>query len=109
MSSRILTQLLLSLLLLVSQQLAMAHGYAHLHRAATEQLRDKDDGSQTAPGDQLCGQCASAYQLAFAIGGVPTYSFEAVPAAYIPPVYTFTPAACLRAVCVFQPRAPPRV
>jgi hypothetical protein len=110
MSSRILVQLLLSLMLLVSQQLALGHGYTHLQRIGTEQVADEDGDGKPRPlsADHLCGQCLTAHQLAYALGGVPTYSFKAVAPSY--PTFTsaFTPPACLQVVCVFQPRAPPR-
>jgi hypothetical protein len=109
MSSRVLVQLLLSLMLLVSQQLALGHGYAHLQRAASEQLRDEEDGSRRGPAtDQLCAQCATFHQLAYGLGSVPTYSFKAVAPSYPTFVSASTPPACLQVVCVFQPRAPPR-
>ncbi|QGZ39950.1 hypothetical protein IP92_02279 [Pseudoduganella flava] len=111
MSSRILVQLLLSLLLLVSQQLALGHGYAHLQRIGTEQVAsDDDDDGQPRPlsADHLCGQCLTAHQLVFGLGGLPTYSFKAVAPSYPTFVSAATSPACLQVVCVFQPRAPPR-
>lgn len=122
MSSRqpgqVLVQLLLSLLLLVSQQLAMAHGYTHVPRLGNEQAAgltqsqgqasDSDDGTKAPAADHLCAQCLSADQLAYALG-VPSYSFKAVAPSYLPLISTTTPPACLQVVCVFQPRAPPRV
>jgi hypothetical protein len=108
MSSRVLVQLLLSLLLLVSQQLALAHGYTHVQRSGTEQLRDKGDGSRQAPAaDHLCAQCLSADQLAYALG-VPTYHFKVAGNGYLPLAETSSQPASIKAVRAFQPRAPPR-
>jgi hypothetical protein len=108
MSSRVLVQLLLSLLLLVSQQLALAHGYKHVQRVGTEQLRGKDDGApQTTAADHLCAQCLSADQLAYALG-VPAYHFKVAGSGYLPFTETSPQPASFKAVRAFQPRAPPR-
>lgn len=108
MSSRVIVQLLLSLLLLVSQQLAMAHGYTHVPRVGTEQIQDNDDGTKAPAADHLCAQCLSADQLAYALG-VPSYSFKAVAPSYLPLISATTLPACLQVVRAFQPRAPPRI
>ncbi len=108
MSSRVLVQLLLSLLLLVSQQLALAHGYTHVQRAATEQLRGQDDDApQTPAADHLCAQCLSADQLAYALG-VPSHHFRIACNGYLRFTETSAQPASIRAVRAFQPRAPPR-
>lgn len=108
MSSRVLVQLLLSLLLLVSQQLALAHGYTHFQRAGTGQLRDKGDGSTRTPAaDHLCAQCVSAGQLAHALG-LPSYHFKVAGNGYLPLAETRARPASAKAVLAFQPRAPPR-
>lgn len=108
MSSRVLVQLLLSLLLLVSQQLALAHGYTHFQRAGTEQLRDGDDGSTRAPAaDHLCAQCLSADQLAYALG-LPAYHFKVAGNGYLPFTETRARPVSVKVVRAFQPRAPPR-
>jgi len=112
MSSRIIVQLLLSLLLLVSQQLALSHVYTHVptpaRLAALLQGDDSgsDDTKRALAADHLCGLCVSGDQLAHALG-VPAYSFTAVAPEYLPLAAADTPAACLRTVCVFQSRAPP--
>lgn len=112
MSSRVIVQLLLSLLLLVSQQLAMAHGYTHVPRVGSEQgqeqVKDNDDGTKAPAADHLCAQCLSADQLAYALG-VPSYSFKAVAPSYLPLISATTLPACLQVVRAFQPRAPPQV
>lgn len=109
MSSRVLVQLLLSLLLLVSQQLALAHGYTHVQRIGTAQLLDSDDGGQKTPAaDGLCAQCLSADQLAYALG-IPTYHFKVAGNGYLPSKESFAQPASGKAVRAFQPRAPPGV
>ncbi|GGX98905.1 hypothetical protein GCM10007386_32240 [Pseudoduganella dura] len=103
-----MVQLLLSLLLLVSQQLALAHGYTHVQRTATEQLRGQDDGSpQTPAADHLCAQCLSADQLAYALG-VPGYHFRIAGNGYLRCTETSAQPAGFKAAHAFQPRAPPR-
>ncbi len=108
MSSRVLVQLLLSLLLLVSQQLALSHVYTHVPGGGPVQLSQDDGGkgSRSAAADHLCGLCVSGDQLTHALG-VPSYSFHAVRPEYLPLVAADTPAACQRTVCVYQSRAPP--
>lgn len=112
MSSRIIVQLLLSLLLLLSQQLAVSHVYTHVPAAQRlvallqGDASNSDDSKRSIAADHLCGLCVSGDQLAHALG-VPSYSFNAVAPEYLPLTAADTPAACLRTVCVFQSRAPP--
>jgi hypothetical protein len=107
MSSRVIVQLLLSLLLLVSQQLALSHVYTHVPGQAPVQLsQDDGGGNRSVAADHLCGLCVSGDQLTHALG-VPTYSFHAVRPEYLPLAAADTPAACQRTVCVYQSRAPP--
>jgi hypothetical protein len=118
--SRSLVHVLLSLLLLVSQQLSLGHGYTHwadldddvaVHALQAAQPQDDGgDGSGKAskPGlHDLCGQCAASAQIAFAL---PTTVRRFVPAelAYAAPAVPETPGVCLQATCPFQSRAPPQ-
>ena len=107
MSPRVFVQLLLSLLLLVSQQLALAHGYTHVQRTVTEQLQGKDDGAPATAADHLCAQCLSADQLAHALA-VPTYHFKVAGNGYLPGIEPAARPASSKTVRAFQPRAPPR-
>ena len=107
MSPRVFVQLLLSLLLLVSQQLALAHGYTHIQRTVTEQLQGKDDGAPPTAADHLCAQCLSADQLAHALA-VPTYHFKVAGNGYLPGTEPAIRPAGSKTVRAFQPRAPPR-
>ncbi|WP_371766866.1 hypothetical protein [Massilia sp.] len=113
--SRSLVHVLLSLLLLVSQQLSLAHGYTHWTEAddtlVQQVAADTDDdgtGKLPKPGlHDLCGQCAASAQIAFAL---PTSLRRFVPAelAYAVPAVPATPGICLLTACPFQSRAPPQ-
>jgi hypothetical protein len=118
--SRSLVHVLLSLLLLVSQQLSLGHGYTHwaeggealVQQAATDAAhtddKDDDSGKLPKPGlHDLCGQCAASAQIAFAL---PATMRRFVPAAlaYAVPAVPATPGICLLTACPFQSRAPPR-
>jgi hypothetical protein len=114
--SRSLVHVLLSLLLLVSQQLSVGHGYTHWAEAAdtlvqqTAAAADTDDGTGKLPKPglhDLCGQCAASAQIAFAL---PSTLRQFVPAelAYAVPAVPATPGICLLTTCPFQSRAPPR-
>jgi hypothetical protein len=106
---------LLSLLLLVSQQLSLGHGYTHwsevnesLAQAATAE-HDANGGKLPKPVlHDLCGQCAASAQIAFAL---PTTLRQFVPAelAYAAPSVPETPGVCLQRPCPFHPRGPPRL
>jgi hypothetical protein len=114
--SRSLVHVLLSLLLLVSQQLSLGHAYSHwndVQESLTQQSQraydpDGNGGKQTKPvlHDQ-CGQCAASAQVAFAL---PATLRKFIPAelAYALPSRATGLGACLLAVCPFQQRAPPR-
>ena len=114
--SRSLVHVLLSLLLLVSQQLSLGHGYTHWAEAnetLVQQIAadaDTDDGTDKLPKPglhDLCGQCAASAQIAFAL---PTALRQFVPAelAYAAPALPATPGICLLKACPFQSRGPPQ-
>jgi len=71
-----LFRVMLSLLLLVSQQMATAHALSHLTRsdqagqvqAVQGQDQDQDDLSSSFAQDQTCNQCLAFAQLALPIG-----------------------------------------
>lgn len=109
---RSLTHVLLSLLLLISQQLSLGHGYTHWSEIRDTLAQSADersaDGKPQKPGlHDLCGQCAASAQVAFAL---PTTIRRFIPAelAYAVPVLPATPGICLLTECAFQPRGPPR-
>jgi hypothetical protein len=109
---RSLVHLLLSLLLLVSQQLSLGHGYTHWTEIRdTLAQRAVDEGSGGKPQKpglhDLCGQCAASAQVAFALPS-PIRRFIPAELAYAVPALPSTPGICLLTECAFQPRGPPR-
>jgi hypothetical protein len=114
MMRRRLVHVLLSLLLLVSQQMAFAHamshwtgkiGSAHPNAALVRLDTDNDLSSAVAQG-RSCSECLAFAQMAGAIGSTPRK--------YTPPdlqteriLALATSEAAPRTVCVFQSRAPP--
>jgi hypothetical protein len=114
--SRSLVHVLLSLLLLVTQQLSLGHGYTHwaevedalVQQAATGTADDDNDGKPPKPGlHDLCGQCAASAQIAFALPATPR-RFVPAGLAYAAPVVPAIPGICLLTACPFQSRAPPQ-
>lgn len=108
MTRRSIFRVLLSLLLLVSQQMAFAHVVTHWNAQVSASAEvQKDDGlSKAFAKDQSCGQCLAFAQFASAIGNSPR--------AFVPPdqasgaVFPGAErAVCARTVCVFDSRAPP--
>jgi hypothetical protein len=109
---RSLVHVLLSLLLLVSQQLSLGHGYTHWAEVretlAQSAAGESEGGKPQKPGlHDLCGQCAASAQVAFAL---PATIRRFIPAelAYATPSLPATPGICLLTECAFQPRGPPR-
>ena len=111
MSRRALNHLLLSILLLLSQQMAISHVISHWGaRASASTVHAKaatDDGfSKRLAPDQGCEQCLAFAQIATAVGQE-TRSFAA------PSQGTWAIAALaphrvfVRAPCAFRSRAPP--
>lgn len=110
---RSLVHVLLSLLLLFTQQLSLGHGYTHwneVQESLEQQVQAGRDGSGKLPKPalhDLCGQCAASAQVAFAM---PVAIRQFVPAelAYALPHVAQAAGICRRASCPFQSRAPPR-
>jgi multidrug transporter EmrE-like cation transporter len=109
--SRSLVHVLLSLLLLVSQQLSLGHAYSHwtdVQESLTQQAESDSAGKPAKPGlHEQCGQCAASAQVAFALPAT-VRQFIPVELAYAVPSLAATPGTCLLAVCPFQQRGPPR-
>jgi hypothetical protein len=114
MMRRRLVHVLLSLLLLVSQQMAFAHAMSHwtgkigsTHpNAALVRLDTDNDLSSAVAQDRSCSECLAFAQMASAIGSTPRK--------YAPPdlqtegiLALATSEAAPRTVCVFHSRAPP--
>jgi hypothetical protein len=112
LNRRSIVRILLSLLLLVSQQMAFTHALSHLsgNAPAGASLRahaDRDGMlSKALAADQSCDQCLAFAQLAGPLGNTPRwFAVDAVGSEAIAG-HASTPApACT--VCVFQSRAPP--
>jgi hypothetical protein len=114
MTRRSILRVLLSLLLLLSQQMAIAHamthwagtrdGAAQLHKAASQQ-EERGVASAFAQ-DHTCTQCLAFAQIASAVGS-PARSFAAAGTASCAIGASATQPGCARTTCVFQSRAPP--
>jgi hypothetical protein len=115
--SRSVVHVVLSLLLLVSQQLSLLHGFVHLGEARfasstpssaqLDQEQVRGEKASKAAGHHICGQCAAAAQLAFAL--------PAMAYLFVPPALTYFILDTRRVVgplvlttSAFQPRAPPQ-
>src|SRR5437763_1228193 len=112
--SRSFVHVLLSLLLLLTQQLSLGHGYTHWSEVQEGLSRQAQAAAGDASGKlpkpalhDLCGQCAASAQVAFAM---PAAIRQFVPAelAHAAPRIAPTPGICLLTACPFQSRAPPR-
>jgi hypothetical protein len=111
MTRRSFIRVLLSLLLLMSQQMAISHAMTHwagsreggaqLHKAAGER-----GVSAAFAQDQTCEQCLAFAQIASAVGS-PARCFAADGAATCVTGPSATQPGCARTTCVFQSRAPP--
>jgi hypothetical protein len=114
MTRRNITRVLLSLLLLLSQQMAISHAVTHWagSRHAPAQMQKtagqmRDGGISSAFAQhQTCAQCLAFAQIAGAIGS-PTRSFAPDSAATCARRISTTQPGCARTTCVFQSRAPP--
>ena len=115
--SRSVVHVLLSLLLLVSQQMSVLHGFSHwneFRQASSRQALAQQDAGNTPDGKpakpalhEICAQCATGAQLAFALPAM-AYLFTPLELAF-----GMLEAACAQGIrllttCVFQPRGPPR-
>lgn len=99
----------MSLLLLVSQQMATSHAMTHWagSRHAATQATDTDSGISSAfAQDQSCHQCLAFAQLAGAVAG-PSRTFHAAVGAVCARPASAPQPACSRTTCVFESRAPP--
>ena len=107
-------RILLSLLLLLSQQMAMAHAFTHVTAALSSSQQHQagaDDAdselSQALAQHQSCKQCLAFAQL---IGAAcsSSASFAAPELVAVAAAMAMTELRCLRTDCAFQPRAPPQ-
>ena len=113
MTRRSILRVLLSLLLLLSQQMAISHamthwagtrdGAAQLDKAASQQERGV---SSAFAQDHTCERCLAFAQIAGAVGS-PARTFATDGAASCAIGASATQPGCARTTCVFQSRAPP--
>ncbi|MES2153041.1 MAG: hypothetical protein V4508_24955 [Pseudomonadota bacterium] len=112
MTRHSIVRVLLSLLLLMSQQMATSHAMSHLGtaRAAAALVRahtgELDDVAKALAQDQTCNQCLAFAQLAAPLGNTPRMFAPAELVASVRAAAASQPG-CARTVCVFQSRAPP--
>jgi hypothetical protein len=111
---RSIVHVLLSLLLLLTQQVSLLHGFAHsgearhLPGASSFGQQGTERGGKIAKLGlhDLCSKCAASAQVAFAL---PTMgrTFLPVELAFSQASTPRASVLCLPARCVFQSRAPP--
>lgn len=102
--------LLIAYLLLMSQQVALAHGYTHwapMQKAVSgEVLASAGAAPEATLVDHICLQCVAAAELAFAISS-PLLRFAALDSRPVLPAQLFLQVRERFATVVFQSRAPP--
>lgn len=102
--------LLIAYLLLMSQQVALSHGYTHwvpMQKALSGEVRAQAGAMpETTLVDHICLQCVSAAELAFAVSS-PPLRFEAPDSRAVLAAQLFVQARERVATVVFQSRAPP--
>ncbi|HEY0062834.1 MAG TPA: hypothetical protein VGC21_11980 [Telluria sp.] len=111
MNRNLFLRVLLSLLLLVSQQSAMSHAVSHWTGSADQAAQAQTNGKRTLPNsvidDAGCAQCLTYAQMASAVGS-PSYVLPALDIGSVHQIAAIPSADCIRTVCVFQSRAPPQ-
>lgn len=102
--------LLIAYLLLMSQQVALSHGYTHwapMQKAADgEMLASAGAAPEATLVDHICLQCVAAAELAFAVSS-PLLRFAAPDSKPVLPAQLFLQLRERLATVVFQSRAPP--
>jgi len=105
-----LVHVFLSLLLLFTQQLGVAHVYTHWLGVEQQNVRlsdeDQAEHRKRLAVDKICAECVSVAQMGAAITSSPlTLAISTLSTG--PITIEATQAACERTTCVFQSRAPP--
>lgn len=106
-------RVLLSLVLLVTQQMAAGHAMSHWTGTAHTAAHGHADGRHPpapAPAladEQGCSQCLAYAQLGSAIGS-PAHALPGIAAGSVKLAGPSLPGVCARTVCAFQSRAPPQ-
>ncbi len=108
MLRRSIVHALLSLLLLLSQQMGIAHGMSHWTGSGPNRAQLSEQGAAT-PGlalDQVCDQCLAFAQIGSALGSTDFSFFTPEHTqSHLPDVSA--QSICRRTVCAFRSRAPP--
>jgi len=122
MTRQAFTRVLLSLLLLITQQMAASHAMSHWgamlgagqgQTQALGQVQDhRADGGESELSrafalDQTCDQCLAFAQLAAPLGNTPR-AFAPPDLAAAAIASAASHPACARTVCAFRSRAPPQ-
>jgi hypothetical protein len=106
MTRRAFVRVLLSLLLVLSQQMAFTHAVSHWSPASTSAKVSKGPAGQQGAVDRLCEQCAAFAQIAGVISSETRSFAPSTPDSTL--ISTSEPNdACRRTVCMFDSRAPP--
>ncbi len=104
-------RVLMSLLLLFSQQMAMSHAMTHwnapLEAAAQGQQDNQNDKSRTLAKDQSCNKCLVFAQFCAPLGP-DAYTYAPPDAASLPVDGAAVAAAHARTILAFQSRGPPQ-
>ena len=108
-------RILLSLLLLLTQQMAATHAMSHWSTLAGapeasqahQRGSDESDLSRAFALDQTCDQCLAFAQLAGPLGHTPR-AFAPAELVSAAAVASLDQPACARTICVFRSRAPPQ-
>ena len=104
-------RVLMSLLLLFSQQMATSHALAHVtgavETATVAQVASDADKSRSAAQDQSCNKCLVLAQLAAPLGAN-ALSYALPELSSLPVDGAAVAAAHARTILAFQSRAPPQ-
>jgi hypothetical protein len=110
MIRRSVTRILLSLLLLMSQQMAIAHAVSHWSGRAIPVASGQQQGerslSEAFALDQSCSQCLAFAQIAGVVASEPC-RFVPLDNASSAVRIDADGSACARTTCAYQSRAPP--
>ncbi|MBD8655809.1 hypothetical protein IFT68_09250 [Oxalobacteraceae sp. CFBP 13730] len=99
---------LLSLLLLVSQQMALAHGLSHWHPAQQRQSMQQAGGQPDSPAlQEFCAECAADAQLDVALP-LPQYIAHVPQTAVASPLALGADRVRAQPIHASYPRGPPR-
>jgi len=110
MNRAVFLRVLLSLLLLVTQQMGVSHAMSHW--AGADTTAQSQSGTTHTPSDgfaddQGCAQCLEYAQVSAALAS-PAHAAPALALASFDPLVPSRLSDCARTVCVFQSRAPPQ-